>query len=160
MPWIYELYPSDEKERYFHIFYNDRKKSSEHEAIESKIDRMAECLHKHEGTKYEIKGGGFARYFDLIYYNKGKKDEKFMYGRELHDVINEEIRLCGYFVIITSVKKGQKFALHYDFGDDWMFTITVSKISEVQENFKPRIIKSKGNIQQYPDWDEEDFDDE
>ena len=32
-----QLYPSDEKERYFHIFYNDRKKSSEHEAIEAKI---------------------------------------------------------------------------------------------------------------------------
>lgn len=77
------------------IFYNDRKKSSEHEAIETKIDRMAECLHKHEGTRYEIKGGGFARYFDLIYYNKGKPDEKFMYGRERHEVINEEIRLCG-----------------------------------------------------------------
>ena len=70
-----QLYPSDEKERYFHIFYSDRKKSSEHEAIEAKIDRMAECLHKHEGTKYEIKGGCFARYFDLIYYNKGKKDK-------------------------------------------------------------------------------------
>lgn len=65
---------------------------------------MAECLHKHEGTKYEIKSEGFARCFDLIYYNKGKKDEKFMYGRELRDVINEEIRLCGYFVIITSEK--------------------------------------------------------
>lgn len=99
-----QLYPSDEKERYFHIFYNDRKRSSEHEAIEAKIDRMAECLHKHEGTKYEIKGSGFAKYFDLIYYNKGKKDEKFMYGRELCDVINEEIRLCGYFIIITSEK--------------------------------------------------------
>lgn len=99
-----QFYPSDEKERYFHIFYNDRKRSSEHEAIEAKIDRMAECLHKHEGTKYEIKGSGFAKYFDLIYYNKGKKDEKFMYGRELCDVINEEIRLCGYFVIITSEK--------------------------------------------------------
>lgn len=47
-----------------------------------------------------------------------------------------------------------------DFGDDWMFTITVSKISEVQEDFEPRVIKSKGTIQQYPDWDEEDFDEE
>ena len=27
-----------------------------------------------------------------------------MYRREIHDVINEEIRLCGYFVIITSEK--------------------------------------------------------
>lgn len=41
-----------------------------------------------------------------------------------------------------------------------MFTITVSKISEVQEDFEPRVIKSKGTIQQYPDWDEDDFDEE
>jgi transposase len=113
-----QLYPSDEKERYFHIFYNDRKKSSEHEAIEAKIDRMAECLHKHEGTRYEIKGGGFTRYFDLIYYNKGKPDEKFMYGRERHDVINEEIRLCGYFVIITSEKMTAAQALDLYKGRD------------------------------------------
>lgn len=44
--------------------------------------------------------------------------------------------------------------------NDWMFTITVSKISEVQEDFEPRVIKSKGTIQQSPDWDEEDFDEE
>ena len=113
-----QLYPSDEKERYFHIFYNDRKKSSEHEAIETKIDRMAECLHKHEGTRYEIKGGSFARYFDLIYYNKGKPDEKFMYGRERHEVINEEIRLCGYFVIITSEKMTAAQALELYKGRD------------------------------------------
>lgn len=62
----------------------------------------------------------------------------------------DEVGLC----------KGQKFALHYDFGDDWMFTITVSKISEVQGDFKPRIVKAKGNIQQYPDWDEDEFDEE
>lgn len=51
--------------------------------------------------------------------------------------------------------KGQKFSLHYDFGDDWMFAIRISKISEVPEKMEPRIIKSKGTIQQYPDWDEE-----
>lgn len=97
-----QLYPSDEKERYFHIYYNDRKKSSEREAVEAKIDRMSECLEKHEGTSYEITGSGFRKYFDLIYFHKGKADEKFMYGRERQDVINQEIKLCGYFVIITS----------------------------------------------------------
>ena len=39
-----------------------------------------------------------------------------------------------------------------------MFTIRVSKISEVKESFEPRIVKSKGYIQQYPDLDEEDWD--
>ena len=48
------------------------------------------------------------------------------------------------------LNKGQKFWLHYDFGDDWMFTITVHKINEVEESFEPRIVKSKGQIQQYP----------
>lgn len=61
------------------------------------------------------------------------------------DIVLDELGLC----------KGQKFSLHYDFGDDWMFTITVSKISEVQKNVETRIIKSKGNIEQYPGWDEE-----
>ena len=56
------------------------------------------------------------------------------------------------------LNKWQKFSLHYDFGDDWMFTIRVSKISEVEESFEPRIVKSKGYIQQYPDLDEEDWD--
>ena len=41
-----------------------------------------------------------------------------------------------------------------------MFVITVKKISEVPEKIEPRIIKSKGNIQQYPDWDEGEWDDE
>ena len=54
----------------------------------------------------------------------------------------------------------QKFSLHYDFGDDWMFVITVKKISEMPDKIEPRIIKSKGNIQQYPDWDEDEWDDE
>ena len=54
----------------------------------------------------------------------------------------------------------QKFSLHYDFGDDWMFVITVKKISEVPEKIEPRIIKSKGNIEQYPDWDEDEWSDE
>lgn len=43
-----------------------------------------------------------------------------------------------------STKPGMDACRKYD----WMFTITVSKISEVQEDFEPRVIKSKGTIQQ------------
>lgn len=39
-----------------------------------------------------------------------------------------------------------------------MFTITVSKISETEEDFEPHIVKSKGYIQQYPDYDKEEWD--
>ena len=55
--------------------------------------------------------------------------------------------------------KGQKFSLHYDFGDDWMFTITVQKIEFTADYVKPKVIKEKGVVEQYPDWDE-DFEDE
>ena len=62
----------------------------------------------------------------------------------------------------TKVKLGkiglmakQKFSLHYDFGDDWMFVITVQKIEETQEKVAPKVIKEKGAIEQYPDWDED-----
>ena len=49
----------------------------------------------------------------------------------------------------------QKFLLHYDFGDDWMFVISVQKIEETQEKVVPKVIKEKGAIEQYPDWDED-----
>ena len=52
----------------------------------------------------------------------------------------------------------QKFSLHYDFGDDWMFVITVQKIEETQEKVAPKVIKEKGAIEQYPDWDEDEYD--
>ena len=96
-----QLYPSDKKKRYFHVYFNSRKKSSEQESLESKIDNLGESLRKYEG-KSERPPAGFSKYFDLIYYHKDQEDEHFMYGRELTDVINEEIKLCGYFVIITS----------------------------------------------------------
>lgn len=53
----------------------------------------------------------------------------------------------------------QKFSLHYDFGDDWMFTITVQKIEKVTRKIVPAVIKGKGVIEQYPDpdWDEDDY---
>lgn len=52
----------------------------------------------------------------------------------------------------------QKFSLHYDFGDDWMFTITVQTITETAEKTVPKVIKEKGAIEQYPDWEEVEYD--
>ena len=99
----HQLYPSDEKERYFHIYYNERKQTSERENVEEKIDRMALFLREHQGMKLDLRKE-YRRYFDLIFYHEGQEDEKFMYGRERYQVIDEEISLCGYFVIITSEK--------------------------------------------------------
>ena len=105
-----QLFPSDKKERYFHIYYSSRKYASEREMVEAKIDQMAKYLKKQEGKAVTIREG-FDKYFDLIYYHQGQKDQKFMYGRELDDVIEQEIRLCGYFVIITSEKMTPREAL-------------------------------------------------
>lgn len=50
----------------------------------------------------------------------------------------------------------QRFSLHYDFGDDWMFKIVVQKITETSEKTVPNVIKGKGSIEQYPEWDDEE----
>ncbi len=112
-----QLYPSDQDNRYFHIYYSDRRKNAEREALEAKIDKMSLYLQEHAGKKLTL-GSGFSKYFDLIYWHKGQPDEKFMYGRERYDVIDEEISLCGYFVIITSEKMTAEEAIDLYKGRD------------------------------------------
>ena len=50
----------------------------------------------------------------------------------------------------------QKFSLHYDFGDDWMFTIGVQKIEPEAKYAKPAVLKRKGVVEQYPEYDEDE----
>ena len=97
----HQLYPSDEKERCFHIFYDEKKHMAERSKLEQDIDLMAKQLKSWEGMQVRP-NGKYAKYFDLIYYHEGKEDETFTAARERMDVIDQEIRLCGYFVIITS----------------------------------------------------------
>ena len=107
------LYASDEKERYFHIYYNGQKAISEREILESKIDKMSELLKKCEGKKIELEES-YHKYFDLIFH----KDGTFITANEYKKVINEEISLCGYFVIITSEKMTAKEAIRLYKGRD------------------------------------------
>ena len=51
----------------------------------------------------------------------------------------------------------QKFTLHYDFGDDWLFAINVRKIEETSWRVAPTVLQEKGRVEQYPDWDDEEL---
>lgn len=57
-----------------------------------------------------------------------------------------------------ALEQGQIFSLHYDYGDDWMFNINVQKIEDVKGRIKPAVIESKGCVEQYPEYDDEDED--
>ena len=105
-----KLYAGDNKERYFHIYYDDGKKAGERENFEDKIDRMSRKLRDLMGEPVRP-GGDYKKYFDLVFWHEGLEDEKFMSGIERADVINREIRLCGYFVIVTSAKMTAEEAL-------------------------------------------------
>ena len=102
-----QLYASDERERYFHIYFSDTKMSAEHEQVESKIDRMTKYLDGIKGKKAVI-GDGYRQYFNIEVY---EPDGTFLYAREKTEVIQREINLCGYFVIVTSRKMSAKDAL-------------------------------------------------
>lgn len=98
-----QLFPSDETERYFHIYYSNKKHSIERELFEAKIDRMARTLKKSEGQAVKI-GKGFDKYFDLIYYHPGGADEKFVMARERTDVVTDEMKLCDTSALLHPEK--------------------------------------------------------
>jgi len=105
-----KLYATDKKECYFHIYYDDGKKASDREKFEDKIDRMGRKLKELRGEPVRP-GGEYKKYFDLVFWHEGLEDEKFMSGIERADVINREIQLCGYFVIVTSAEMTAEEAL-------------------------------------------------
>ena len=104
------LYPSDDKNRYFHLFYSSQKHAFEQELLEAKIDRMKTSLRKVYGKVSEM-DRSYAHYFKPIYYHEGEEDQILQLAQEKSEVIEEEIRLCGYFCIITSKKMSAKEAL-------------------------------------------------
>ena len=101
------LYYTDKKERFFHIYYNDGKKASEHEKIEVKIEKLAEYLKSREGSVY-YPSERVREYFEPFI---NEKNGVFLFAREKKAVIEREIDLCGYFCIVTSQKMTAKEAL-------------------------------------------------
>lgn len=101
-----KLYITDEKNRYFHIYHNPYKEASERDNVEEKVGRMARFLERQIGTEYEPSAAA-EQYFELIF----GKDGVLAAYREKAEVIEREIRLCGYFVIVTSQKMTAKEAI-------------------------------------------------
>ena len=101
-----KLYVTDEKDRYFHIYHNPYKEASERDDVEEKIERLTRFLEKQIGTEYEP-SSAVEFYFELIF----SKDHVLVAFREKADVIEREIKLCGYFVIVTSQKMTAKEAI-------------------------------------------------
>ena len=105
-----KVFYSDEKDRYLHIYYSYSKAAAEREDLESKIDRIAAYLKKQEGQPVII-DKSYEKYFSLEYYHEGKEDQCFVCGIEKASVIEEELKMCGYFCIITSTEMSAKEAL-------------------------------------------------
>ena len=104
------LFPSDEKDRYFHLYYSSTKHANEQEHLEVTIDRARKNLTKVLGKIREM-DASYEHYFTPIYYHEGQEDQVLQAIQEKKDVIQEEIRLCGYFCIITSREMSAEDAL-------------------------------------------------
>ena len=102
-----QLYASDTRERYFHLFYSDHKAAAEREQIDARMERMMRYLNSLKGQKVTI-GEGYEEYFHLETY---EEDGTFLFARERADVIERERDLGGYFAIVTSEKMTAKEAL-------------------------------------------------
>ena len=104
---------------------------------------------------------------------------------DLHDAINDAFNrdddhLYGFFVpegrglyggkelilgaLLSSLnlRVGRVLRYHFDFGDDWIHDVKVEAVGEVDANEKyPKVIQKVGESPpQYPDGDEDDWDDE
>lgn len=105
-----KVFPSDESNRYLHIYYSYSKAAAEKEQLEMKLDKLATYFKKLEGQPVVL-DKSYEKYFSLEYYHEGKEDQCFVCAIEKSSVIEEELRLCGYFCIITSEKMKAQEAL-------------------------------------------------
>jgi len=109
-----KLFVSDGKERWFHIYYSLDRENAENSRIEKRLREMKRAMESLSNKQVELPGI-YGKYFELIF---DEKDGRFLMGIERPSVIEEELELCGYFVIVTSVKMTAAEALRLYKGRD------------------------------------------
>ena len=98
---------TDQKDRYFHIYYSSSRESAEENVINSRIENMKKFLMKHVNEVKDF-GPAYEKYF---YLHHDEETGAFVYPEEKTHVIDDEIAHCGYFAIITSQKMSAKEAI-------------------------------------------------
>lgn len=108
-----KLYADDEKDRYFHIYHSTGKEHGEKEELEDKLERMGKFIKSRYGTAYELSDIQL-KYFEPFYDSNGT----LAVVQEKSDVIKQELKLCGYFVIVTSARMTAKDAIDLYYSRD------------------------------------------
>lgn len=121
------LFATDKKPRYIHLYHSSNLEAHERAEVEKKINQLTTFLKSHINQFREF-GPGMETYFELYYdeeaKKKGKKEKqeqsskKFVFFEEKMPIIELELKLCGYFVIVTSEKMTAKEALELYKGRD------------------------------------------
>ena len=108
-----KLYEDDAHDRYFHIYYNPSKQAAERELLEQTIEKIKIQLDKRIGD-ITIIPNAWLDYFQVRYDKQGH----FVSYQERKEAIQRELKLCGYFCIITSEKMTASEALSHYKGRD------------------------------------------
>lgn len=92
--------PFEGRDRYFHVYFNPTKAADERGKLESELDKATEFLKTFIGKEIGETTGLVKRCFEL---HRDQKNRLVAF-EEKDDVIERELRLCGYFCIVTSEK--------------------------------------------------------
>ncbi len=104
-----KLYEDDTADRSFHIYFNPSKQAAEREQLELRLEKFKLYMDKHMGEAVSL-SKTYDHYFKI---KRDKKGNLLSYS-ERHEVIEQELKLCGYFCIITSEDMTASQALiHY-----------------------------------------------
>lgn len=132
-----KLFATDKKPRYIHLYHSVDLEANEKKDVEKKINQLTSFLNSHINQFKEFRPG-LEQYFLLHYDEKARKKEKkkkdegdpreekeqekterkFVFFEEKSAVIELELALRGYFVIVTSEKMTAKEALEIYKGRD------------------------------------------
>jgi len=105
-----KLYANDRRARYFHIYYSAQNYAAERSVFETCIKKMAGMLERLLGRKCnDLNLDAYGKYFDLTF--SDDDDRVLLMHSKNNEAIDDYIRYCGYFCLISSERMSARDAL-------------------------------------------------